>query len=167
MSLWEHEMKSQIGHLSRMSPLDRLRLSLQAIEWTLQSFEPPFDERFPGLPVKVVSEGLQSIRQALREGSPLTVTPANFEDEAGQVLDEEDIPLGMGNLVMAIANCFGFPPSGMEADHASTLLFDCYQAVVNREEIPVITDDAERSNSNCVHAIEVQKDLIRSFANGA
>lgn len=160
MLLWDYEMTDQGAVLNAMSPLQRLRICTSAMRWTL-TVDPDFDSEMTPSTRDLVTRLLVACEEATGLGATVPTMPPNIEEEVHVVL-EEDFTLGAAPLVMGAVTCFDHSPDGMSAEDVRVSLSYFYQAVLERQQIDVITPDAERSNAACVNAIQVQKDLIRS-----
>jgi hypothetical protein len=166
MLLWDFEMRGLRDELDRMPPLNRLRVAAQAIEWTLGTFDPPFEQQFDERAVRFIVAAWGQVEAALRAGRAAPEAPSGYEDEVRYAYDQAASIWGGNQIVMATLGCFDLAASGMSTGQLLQLLSDCYESVLDRQDIAVVTPEAERENLACVRAIEIQQELIRSQRPG-
>lgn len=159
MLLWDKEFGSALPRLELLSPDRRYAAALTAIEWTLDSFEPPADPDSPA--VRLLRLCLADARTAIDGDHTGRALPADAEAPMTRVVTGGAEP-GIAQLVMAVANCYGVPAAGMGANHLNTVLSDCYAAVVEHEDLDGDTIEDEAANPACTAAIAWQLDLVKT-----
>ncbi|MFC4906867.1 hypothetical protein [Actinomadura gamaensis] len=156
MLLWDLEMKPFKEEISLLSPRRRLRVAADALEWTLGTFDSRIDE----VAAEAVRSSISQLRDEESRGNVSPSTPEGLEGRVEEYLARSD-DLGVEQLLMGTVNCFELPETGMGVDYLYTTLSDCYESILDREEIDIVTPEAERNHPRLVEAIRVQQELIR------
>ncbi|NGO12211.1 hypothetical protein G5C60_32555 [Streptomyces sp. HC44] len=158
MLLWDQEMRSARSEISELAPSLRLTVAVKTIEQTLTALQPPLSDSPAS---RIISDSLRVCQEAIESGTYFPAVPENLEEAVGNAIDDGPEP-GATPLLMAVVNCFGHPEPGMGTEELFTVLSDCYQAVLEREQIEVVTPEAERQNLRCREAIRVQKEILNA-----
>ncbi|EIE99886.1 hypothetical protein [Saccharomonospora glauca] len=156
MLLWDREMASVRPQLGQLTPTQRYAAAVQAIENTMASFDPPIPDSPAG---QLLQQCFDIARSAVNGNHAGLALPDGAEEELTSIVAEGAEP-GIAPLVLAVANCFGLPEDGMEAEHLYTVLNYCYAAVVDRAGLEEGTLEEELNNPQCRAAITMQKELI-------
>ncbi|RFU37341.1 hypothetical protein DZF91_33390 [Actinomadura logoneensis] len=156
MLLWDIEMKSSKEDISLLEPRRRLRIAADALEWTLGTF----DSRISELAASAVRSSISRLREEESRGNISPAAPERLEDQVEAYVSECDDP-GVEQLLMAAVNCFELPAAGMGGEYLYTILSDCYESLLDREEIDIVIPEVERKHPRLVEAIQVQKEMIR------
>lgn len=155
--LWDREMGSALPRIAALPPERRYAAGVTAIERTLASFDPPADPDEPD--TRLLLQCLRDSRAAVGGDYTGRVLPDGAEEQMTSIVADSNAA-GIPQLVMAVANCYGLPESGMAPEHFFTILSDCYSAVVDREEVDDEDIDEELANPLCVATIEWQRELV-------
>jgi hypothetical protein len=161
MSLWD-EQAGSIGPLvERLTPDRRFAVAVAAIDQTVASFEPPLGD---GQGARLVREGLARARAAVghrHTGLPL---PDDLEEHMAEAI-ADDPERGVGQLLMAVGNCYGIPEPGMTAEFLESVLYDCYEAVLARAPVEGDDPDEERADPRCTAAVARLTRLVETPPN--
>lgn len=156
MELWDREMVSVRSQIGQLAPARRYAVAVQAIDNTMTSFDPPVPDSGAG---QLLRRCLGIARSAVGGNYTGQALPEGAEEEMTTIVSD-GAESGVAPLVLAVANCFGIPESGMESEHLYTVLNYCYAAVVDHEELEEESLEEELNNRQCLAAIAMQKELI-------
>lgn len=105
-----------------------------------------FDEELPTeleeATADFVLRSLVQADEALAAGRTSVPVAERIEEEVHAILDAEEVE-GAEPLVMAVLNIYGYPESGMGAEHVADLLSSCYQSILERQDTDADTPEAE------------------------
>lgn len=155
--LWDEEMASALMSIQALSSERRYAVGVTAIDRTLASFQPPVDPGDPG--VRLLLQCLTDSRAAIGGEYSGRVLSDDMQQKMTAIVTEGDPP-GIPQLIIAVANCYGIPESGMVPEYLLTILSDCCSAVIDHEDVDGENVDEERENPLCVATIQWQRELI-------
>jgi enoyl reductase-like protein len=161
--LWDGESEPWGGMIEPLPPMVKRMLALDAIELSLRTFRPSFDELFDESTVNFTREALRRLRERLGEDS-LGISEVNFFDNL-YALQENDRSPGTASIVMAISEYANAMRRELSSADVLAILSACYEAVLNSERIPRVTIEAERNSEILVRLISAQRDLIEAAAS--
>jgi hypothetical protein len=158
MLLWDREMASARSQIERLTPAQRYAIAVRTIEKTLASLDPPLGDSSAA---QLLRHYLDKSRAAVGGDYTGRKLPEDVVEKMSSIVGrEEDAEPGVAPLILAVANCYSLPESGMETEHLYTVLNDSYAAVVDHEELEEGTLEEELANPRCISIIAMQKELI-------
>ncbi|MFI1188669.1 hypothetical protein [Streptomyces californicus] len=154
MYLWDHEMRSLRGELSKIPPAQRLALALKTMDWTLNLMGPVETTEIRNY----LSKGMRQGHEDLLAGREKITLPEEMLD-AYEDLDAVADEPGTSQMLMAILACSD-APEGLSGEVLYGVLSFCYEALLDREDIPVYSLEAEVENARCAEVIAFQKQRV-------
>jgi hypothetical protein len=161
MSLWDEQAKSIGPQLERLTPNQRFAVAVAAIDQTVASFEPPLGAS-PG--ALLARECLARARAAVGHQHTELPLPDHVADQMSEAIADDPEP-GVGQLLMAVGNCYGIPEPGMTAEYLESVLYDCYQAVLARAPVEGDDPDEEQADPRCAAAVARLMRLVETLPN--
>lgn len=158
MLLWDYEMAPERDNLGKFSPAQRLALAVTAIDWTLKTMSPPIQDEAT---VTFLEKALTVCRQAVAEGRDSVPAQPELVESFDDVYEGTDEP-GTAHLLSAVMDCCE-ASDGLSAKELYYILSYCYEGALDREDIPNVDIDVERSNERCISVIQYQRNLIRKI----
>jgi hypothetical protein len=154
MLLWDYEMEALRAELQTIEPARRLVLAMTVMDWTLQSMG-----RIETEEVRTyIEEGMRLGHEAVLAGGERILLPDDML-EAYQEVDESADESGTSHMLSALLACSD-APEGLTGEVLYGVLSFCYEGLLDREEIPIWSVEAERGNAKCVEVIAFQKSRI-------
>jgi hypothetical protein len=161
--LWDSESRPWGAAIEPLPLVAKRTLALSAIDLCFRSFRPSFAEVFNGPTVDFANKALRLFLRRLLEES-LGVPEVQFFDDL-YALQENDRSPGTASIVMAISEYADSIGRELSTADVLAIMSACYEAVLNSERIPRVTEEAERNNENCVRLISAQRNLVISAAS--
>ncbi|MEU5829464.1 hypothetical protein [Micromonospora tulbaghiae] len=143
------------GELQNIQPPQRLALAMAAMEWTRNAMGRIEVEEVRDY----LDRGMVAGRDAVAAGLDRIELSDDVLDEYEDVLDLAEEP-GTSHLMSALLACAD-APDGLTGEVLYGVLSFCYEGLLDREEVPEWTEEAERANARCVETIAFQKRLVR------
>ncbi|MER7441495.1 hypothetical protein [Micromonospora avicenniae] len=140
--------------LQNIQPPQRLALAMAVMEWTRDAMGQIATEEVRDY----LNRGMVAGREALSAGRDKIELSEETLDEYEDVLDLADEP-GTSHMLSALLACAD-APEGLTGEVLYGVLSFCYEGILDREELPEWTEEAERANARCVEAIAFQKGLV-------
>ncbi|MFF4658140.1 hypothetical protein [Streptomyces sp. NPDC001381] len=154
-------MRSVQAELQNIQPTRRLATALKVMDWTLDAMGPIETVEIR----EYLNEGLRLGHEDLRAGREKIVLPEEMLDQYEE-LDEIAEEYGTSQMLSALLACSD-APEGLSGQVLYGVLNFCYEAVLDREDIPVYSLEAELANARCREVIEFQKQAVADALSGA
>ncbi|SES04532.1 hypothetical protein SAMN04487983_10296 [Streptomyces sp. yr375] len=154
MYLWDREMRSLREELQNIQPTGRLATALKVMDWTLDVMGPIETVEIRDY----LGEGLRQGHEDLREGRDKITLAEDVLDQYEE-LDEIAEEYGTSQMLSALLACSD-APEGLSGEVLYGVLGFCYEAVLDREDVPVYSLEAELENARCREVIEFQKQAV-------
>ena len=158
MNLWERDIFPRHDELDQLSAPTRLRIAVEAIDWTLQTSTTAI--RYQRA-VQWIGEVMAAARAAVAEQADHVDLSEDLTEQVDEV-DEEADESGVSQLLMGVANCYEFDTYTSEALEGT--LFACYVFSQQREVPEPETIKDEEATPRCREVIAHQKSLIDNAA---
>jgi hypothetical protein len=152
--LWDHEMRPLRDELQNIQAPQRLALAMAVMEWARDAMGQFETEEINDY----LDRGMAAGREALSTGGDKIVLSEEMLDEYQDVLDVAGDP-GTSHMLSALLACAD-APEGLTGEVLYGVLSFCYEGLLDREELPEWTVEAERANARCVETIAFQKRLV-------
>ena len=154
MALWEREIFPYEDELEHLTPASRLRIAVEAIDWTLQTTPTPIQDQQAA---EWIEATMTAARAAVAQGSD-RVPPSEDLIDRFEDVDDEVYEEGVGQLAMGVNNFWSFET--MTSKALEGVLFACYEFFSMREDPEPETIEEEQANTRCREVIAYQKELI-------
>ncbi len=158
MNLWERDIFPRHDELERLTAPTRLRIAIEAIDWTLQTSKTLIQNQRA---VQWIDEVMTEARAAVAEQSGHVDLSEELVDQFDDV-DRGADETGVSQLLMGIANCWEFDTFTSEALEGT--LFSCYLFSQLREVPEAESFEEEDANPRCHELIAHQERLIENAA---
>lgn len=158
MNLWERDIFPRHDELEQLTAPARLRIAVEAIDWTLQTSTTPIHYQAAA---EWIEEVMTKARAAVAEQADHVNVAEDLAERFDNV-DEDADETGVSQLLMGVANCYEFDTFTSKALEGT--LFSCYVFSQQREVPEPETIEEEQANPRCVAVIAAQKQLIESAA---
>jgi hypothetical protein len=152
--VWEWEIGPCRGRLEQLTAGTRLRLAVEAVDWTLRTSVRPIGDRRAAEWIQAV---MAEARTAVARGAERVDLSSDLADQFDEVDDGAD-ETGVSQLLMGIANCWGF--ESMTSDALEGTLYSCYVFALQREVPEPETSEEEDANPRCREVIRHQRGII-------
>lgn len=159
MALWEREIFPYHDQLERLAPSERLRVAVEAIDWTLRTMATPIEDPEAR---QWLDEMLDEARAAVAQRASRVPMPEDLLDRFDEV-DDDTEEYGVPQLLMGMPNLWGLDV--MTVELVEGVLYNCYAFSSMREEPEPETLDDEQADARCREVIDYQKDLIAQAAS--
>lgn len=152
MSLWRASLAPYRESLGTLTPATRLSLAAAAID-SARAQMPIQDETARNW----IEAAMQTIHTAVEAGASSVAFPSNLSDAIEELNDEVEEP-GVPHLLEAI---FAFDDYGsLDGEQLYALLYNCYEALREREDPEPVTDEMQQNNTTCRNTIDYHRQLI-------
>ncbi|RAO12672.1 hypothetical protein [Micromonospora noduli] len=140
--------------LQNIQPPERLALAMAVIERTCDGMGQIETKEVRDY----LDRGMTAGREAVSAGRDKIELSEETLDEYEGVLDLADEP-GTSHMLSALLACAD-APEGLTGEVLYGVLSFCYEGLLDREELPEWTVEAERANDRCVETIAFQRRLV-------
>lgn len=154
MNLWERDIFPRHDELDRLTAATRLRIAVEAIDWTLQTSTTAIQYRRAA---QWIEEVMTEARAAVAEQAGHVDLAEDLVEQFDDV-DEDADEIGVSQLLMGIANCWEFDTFTSKALEGT--LFACYVFSQQREVPEPETLEEEEANLRCREVIAHQQRII-------
>ncbi|MEU4401417.1 hypothetical protein [Micromonospora orduensis] len=154
MLLWDDEMQPLREELQKIQPPHRLALAMAVMEWTRRAMGQIETEDVRDY----LDRGMTAGREAVSAGRDRIYLSEETLDGYDDVLDLAD-EAGTSHMLSALLACAD-APDGLTGEVLYGVLSFCYEGLLDRQQLPEWTVDAERANVRCLEAIAVQRGLV-------
>ncbi|MEU5722827.1 hypothetical protein ABZ783_13500 [Micromonospora sp. NPDC047738] len=142
------------NELQNIQPPQRLAMAMAAMEWARDAM----GQIETGEISDYLFRGMAAGREAVSASGDKIGLPEEMLDEYQDVLDLADEP-GTSHILSALLACAD-APEGLTGEVLYGVFSFCYEGLLDREELPEWTVEAERANVRCLEAIAFQKRLV-------
>jgi len=154
MSLWTDSLAPYREPLGTLTPAQRLRLAVTAIDSARAQISIQ-DEAAR----EWIDAAMQVAHAAVEADESSVAFPSELSDQVEKLNDEVE-EYGVPHLLEAI---FAFDDYGsLDGEQLYALLYSCYEALREREDPEPVTDEMEQSNATCQSTIAYHNELITS-----
>ena len=161
MSLWERELDSYRPKLGELSPPQRLKLAVTALDQAFKTEPAPYDEPDPA---RWLEEVIRIGWEDVGKGAEKITLPSGLRDEFGEI-DEGVSEPGVGQLLMAAIVCVD--TDSLNAWPLAGVLYSCYEFTMQRQVPEPLSIQEEEANERCLEVVAYHKELITQATAGA
>ena len=154
MNLWERDIFPRHDELDRLSATTRLRIAVEAIDWTLQTSTTPIH-------YQRAAQWIDEVMTEARAGVADQADHVDLSEDLAEQFDEVDEDAdetGVSQLLMGVANCYEFDTYTSKALEGT--LYACYVFSQQREVPEPETIEDEEATPRCREVIAHQTSLI-------
>lgn len=156
MNLWERDVFPRHDELDQLTAPTRLRIAVEAIDWTVQTSTAPVQYQRA---VEWIEEVMAQARAAVAEQADHVELSEDLAEQFDDI-DEDADETGVSQLLMGIANCWEFDSFTSKALEGT--LYSCYVFSQQREVPEPETIEEEEGNPRCREVIAQQQRLIQN-----
>ncbi|MBR7827562.1 hypothetical protein KDK95_14685 [Actinospica sp. MGRD01-02] len=158
MNLWERDIFPRHDELDQLTAPTRLRIAVEAIDWTLRTSTTPI--RYQAA-ADWIEEVMTEARAAVAEQAGHVDLSEDLAEQFDEV-DEDADETGVSQLLMGVANVYEFDSFTSKALEGT--LFACYVFSQQREVPEPETIEEEEAVARCREVIAHQQRLIETAA---
>jgi hypothetical protein len=158
MNLWERDIFPRHDELEQLTAPTRLRIAVDAIDWTLRTSTTPIQYQRA---VEWIEEVMTAARTAVTEQSDHVELSEDLAEQFDEV-DEDADETGISQLLMGVANVYEFDTFTSKALEGT--LYSCYVFSQQREVPEPETLEQEEATPRCREVIAHQLGLIENAA---
>ncbi|MFJ8149122.1 hypothetical protein ACIQ6R_29345 [Streptomyces sp. NPDC096048] len=127
---------------------------MKVMDWTIQVIGPIEVEAVRSY----INVGMEAARSAVRSGQETTPLPEETLDACTEIDDQAYEP-GTSHVLSALLACAD-APGGLTGEVPYDVLSYCYEGVLEREDLPLVSPEEEHRNARCIEAIDFQQRCI-------
>jgi hypothetical protein len=158
MNLWERDIFPRHDELEQLTAAARLRIAVEAIDWTLQTSTTPIQYQRAA---EWIEEVMTEARTAVAEQAGHVDLSEDLAEQFDEV-DEDADETGVSQLLMGVANVYEFDTFTSKALEGT--LYSCYVFSQQREIPEPETLEQEEATPRCREVIAHQLGLIENAA---
>ncbi|MEU5741649.1 hypothetical protein [Streptomyces tendae] len=154
MLFWDYNMQPLRESFANIPTAQRLDLAMKVMDWTIQAIGPIEVEAVRSY----INAGMEAGHAAVRSGQEKITLPEETLDAYTEIDDQAYEP-GTSHVLSALLACAD-APGGLTGEVLYDVLSYCYEGVLEKEDLPLVSLEEERRNARCIEAIDFQQRCI-------